>query len=190
MQEKEFYTVKELGSILDMPESTVRYFRDRFIDFIPFEGKGRSRKYTQESIEVIRAIVEYNNAKMNAEEIEKALSTRFTRVIDITQERREQKAEQSKSQRREFEEVSAAAEPGLQITNQEVMAAIQQVQMSMVGLSQSIAMMMDQQKELEGFKKMIEEMELRSAKREKDLLERIRALEDQVKKPWWKFWGK
>lgn len=188
MERKEFYTVKEIGALLDMPESTVRYFRDRFIDFIPYEGKGRSRKYTQESIEVIRAIVEYNNAKMNAEEIESRLSARFTRVIDITQERKEQNVEQRKEPDNAEEEVAASAEPGFETNKNDMMLAIQQVQVTLIGLSKSMHMMLNQQKELEGMKKLIEDIELRSAERERELMERINRLEQAQKKSWWKFW--
>jgi DNA-binding transcriptional MerR regulator len=219
MQEKEYYTVKEIGAVLDMPESTVRYFRDRFIDFIPYEGRGRSRKYTQESIEVIRAIVEYNNAKMNAEEIEKALSARFTRVIDVSQNAIEKKAEQSKTQSRAKntpdEEAAAATELGFEVTQNETLEAIHQMQATIAGFVNTMPMLINQKQELARLNDLMNqvmEVQYQHSMQEKQREDRVERLEQllqqqqqfqfqmqryeqrhfeaqQQKKPWWKFWA-
>lgn len=55
--DNKLYTIKELSSILNVPESTLRYYRDRFEEFIPVVGKGRKRRYKEEAIEIFRQII-------------------------------------------------------------------------------------------------------------------------------------
>lgn len=80
------YTIKRLGELLDIPESTVRYWRDRFNEFIPYSGTGRKRRYPEEALEVLRFICDYSERSANAEDIKEALSAKFTRFIDVDQE--------------------------------------------------------------------------------------------------------
>ena len=80
------YTIKKLGELLDVPESTVRYWRDRYSEFIPYSGTGRKRRYPAEALEVLRLICDYSERSSNAEDIKEALSTKFTKFIDIEQE--------------------------------------------------------------------------------------------------------
>jgi len=76
------YTIKELAKITKMPESTVRYYRDRHADFFPYEGSGRKKRYEEQAIKVLRLIAEKAKNNESAEDIEKALSLNFTRIIE------------------------------------------------------------------------------------------------------------
>jgi len=49
-------TLRQLAQELDIPESTVRYYRDAFLDHIPSVGTGRRRRYPQEATRVLRTI--------------------------------------------------------------------------------------------------------------------------------------
>jgi len=52
------YTIKEIAQQLDLPESTLRKYRDAYIDYIPFVGSGRNKKYESEAVGVFRLIRE------------------------------------------------------------------------------------------------------------------------------------
>jgi len=80
------YTIKRLGELLNIPESTVRYWRDKYSEFLPYTGAGRKRRYPEEALEVLRFICGYSERSANAEDIIEALTTKFTRFIDVDQE--------------------------------------------------------------------------------------------------------
>ena len=49
-------TLKEIAKTLDIPESSLRKYREIFSDFIPSVGSGRSRRYKPEAVEILREI--------------------------------------------------------------------------------------------------------------------------------------
>ena len=65
----ELLTIKEIARQLDLPESNIRYYRDRFEDFLPYVGEGRKRRYKPEALDVFRFIVSelplQNRVKLN-----------------------------------------------------------------------------------------------------------------------------
>jgi DNA-binding transcriptional MerR regulator len=83
---KSLLTIAEIAKELDMPESTVRYYRDRFINYIPFTGKGRGRRYRRETIDILRFIAEGFNRSLNAAEIEKGLALMVARNMEVENE--------------------------------------------------------------------------------------------------------
>ena len=54
----ELLTLKQLAEQLGLPESTVRYYRDTYIDQIPSVGTGRRRRYPPEAVAILRTIAE------------------------------------------------------------------------------------------------------------------------------------
>ncbi len=66
-------TLTEMAQYLGIPETTVRYYRDRFAPFLPAVGSGRSRRYPLETVERLRWIVEQLRAGIPAHEIEAQL---------------------------------------------------------------------------------------------------------------------
>ncbi len=67
------YTIKELSKELKIPESTLRYYRDRFEEFIPTVGKGRKRRYKEEAIDVFKLIIEGYEQDLNFRQIKDKL---------------------------------------------------------------------------------------------------------------------
>jgi len=49
-------TLKDIAKQLDVPESSLRKYRELFSDFIPGVGTGRSRRYRAEAVEVLKDI--------------------------------------------------------------------------------------------------------------------------------------
>ena len=81
-----FYTIKELAHELDVGESTVRYWRDRYHEFIPSVGQGKRRKYRSEALEVLRFIQQEANRSKTAAEIKEGLTQIFPVNIEHKQE--------------------------------------------------------------------------------------------------------
>lgn len=79
-------TIAEIAKQMNIPESTVRFYRDRFEAYIPSVGEGRKKRYKPEAVEVLRIIAEGYNRKLTAEEIESQLSTAFPRNIEFERE--------------------------------------------------------------------------------------------------------
>lgn len=82
----ELLTVAEIARRLNLPESTVRYYRDRFEKYIPDVGTGRSRRYQEEALEVFRFIADNMRSNVPVEEVEYALQSRFAVAIEPQQQ--------------------------------------------------------------------------------------------------------
>ncbi|MBZ5753754.1 DUF3967 domain-containing protein [Metabacillus rhizolycopersici] len=82
---KKLMTIAEVAKELNIPESTARYYRDSFTDYIPSVGEGRKKRYRSETVEVLRFIAEGFKRKLTAIEIDNGLSQMFPRNFDIEQ---------------------------------------------------------------------------------------------------------
>lgn len=73
---KETYSLREIGRRLDIPPSTISYYKDRFLRFIPVAGgQGRRVKYPAEAVILFREIREMFTRNWSAEQIEEQLAT-------------------------------------------------------------------------------------------------------------------
>jgi len=79
-------TIAALAKALSLPESTVRYYRDRFSAYVPSVGEGRSRRYRAEALEVLRFIAEALRKNTPAEDVEAALQARFPITVEPQQQ--------------------------------------------------------------------------------------------------------
>jgi len=52
------YTIKEIAEKLGVPESNLRYYRDKIGDFLPSVGRGRKRRYQQEATDILARAIE------------------------------------------------------------------------------------------------------------------------------------
>ncbi len=76
-------TAAQIAKELNLPESTVRYYRDRFAEYIPTTGEGRSRRYRPEALEVFRFISDRLRTGMPADVLETELRPRFQVEIEV-----------------------------------------------------------------------------------------------------------
>jgi DNA-binding transcriptional MerR regulator len=83
---QEFLTLKEIARRLDVPESNIRYYRDRFDDFLPSIGEGRKRRYLPEALDIFRFIVERYKEDRSTEEVGHELMRRFPRQARVEPE--------------------------------------------------------------------------------------------------------
>jgi len=82
------YTIQEISKLLNVPESTLRYWRDKYEDFIPMVGEGRKRRYKEEAVIVLKRIAELSAEELTAEDIAERLSLEFAREITIAADNR------------------------------------------------------------------------------------------------------
>ncbi|MDQ1274859.1 MAG: hypothetical protein QG610_431 [Euryarchaeota archaeon] len=80
----ELYTLAEIARIIDIPESTCRYYHGKFSEFLPAIGKGKRKKYRQESVNILRFISDNLRNGSTLAEVTELLSKQFQKVIDIT----------------------------------------------------------------------------------------------------------
>jgi len=64
------YTIREIARELNLPESTIRYYRDAFALYLPTWGMGRRRRYPPEALEVLRLIADGYAQSQTREQIE------------------------------------------------------------------------------------------------------------------------
>jgi len=83
----ELLTIKEIARRLDVPESNIRYYRDRFDDFLPSVGEGRKRRYLPEALDVFRFIVERYKEDRSTDEVGQELMQHFPRQARIESNR-------------------------------------------------------------------------------------------------------
>ncbi len=54
MTDEPLLTLRAIADELGLPESTVRYYRDRFEGYLPVTGRGRRRRYPRRAVELLR----------------------------------------------------------------------------------------------------------------------------------------
>lgn len=79
-------TATEIAKRLTIPESTIRYYRDRFPAYVPMTGEGRSRRFRPEAIDVLRFIADQLRSGVPASNVESELSQRFPITVVPQQE--------------------------------------------------------------------------------------------------------
>jgi DNA-binding transcriptional MerR regulator len=73
MSDTPLYTIREIAQELNLPESTVRYYRDAFPEHIATVGTGRRRRYPGEAIAVLRSIADGYGKGQSRDEVEAEL---------------------------------------------------------------------------------------------------------------------
>lgn len=115
--ETELYSIADIAKSLNIPESTVRYYRKNFSAYIPVVGKGRTRKYPVEALEIFTLIASKLKAGTKRGDIETMLGSFSTPLNVKTRINPDLTAikEGIESLRLElagkFEEIAASAEP-------------------------------------------------------------------------------
>ena len=66
-------TIKEIAQALNMPESTTRYYRDKFTAYLPSQKKGNVTCYNHAAVKVIKTISDLKKAGRSWEGIERSL---------------------------------------------------------------------------------------------------------------------
>lgn len=186
--EKELLTMAQIAKQLNLAESTARFYRNRFEEFIPSVGEGRKKRYTHETVEVLRFIAEGFNRNLTAMDIKDGLSRMAAKNI-------------------EFEEVTATtiAVTQQQTENEQKQHTLQ-LQIALEQMSTTMQIMANQKEEIAELRKHIADVEnqqqeqreyinTKLEERDRKLLESIREIQETKKqiaatqrKKWWVFW--
>lgn len=75
------YTIAEIARRLRLPESTIRYYRDRFPEYVPSIGEGRNRRYPQEALDALRAIADAMRSGIPEDIVRDMLRSRFAMTV-------------------------------------------------------------------------------------------------------------
>lgn len=83
---QDLLTITGIAQKLGMPESTVRYYRNKFSNFIPSIGEGRKKRYRPETVEIIAFIEKMFQDNRTAIEIAEHLAHKFPQNIEVEME--------------------------------------------------------------------------------------------------------
>jgi len=98
LMNEELLTIKAIAQKLGLAESTCRYFRDKFPEYMPAVQHGRRKLYRPEALKVFKIIAEETQKRRSAEEIAERLSSLFAVNIEPNNKNAEQNAaEQQRS---------------------------------------------------------------------------------------------
>jgi DNA-binding transcriptional MerR regulator len=75
-------TLQEIAERLNMPPSTVRYYKDQYQEFMPSVKAGRYPKYEPEAVEIIKFIAAATTANQQQQDIKELLSAKFALNIE------------------------------------------------------------------------------------------------------------
>lgn len=161
-------TIQEIGRQLNIPESTLRYWRDRYEEYIPSVGEGRKKRYKQEAVLVFQRIAELSAEKLTAEDIAERLSLEFSSELTIRDTNSQNVA--TTLDLYAFQRILENL-----VINQAKMNEILQENFNLKSQIQEINNRMDQQEKL-------------AQERDAKLMETIRELQQRKEKKWWRFW--
>jgi DNA-binding transcriptional MerR regulator len=171
---KSLLTIAEIAKELNMPESTVRYYRDRFINYIPFTGKGRGRRYRRETIDILRFIAEGFNRSLNAAEIEEGLSLMFARNVEVENETATTTA--AAQQQPNLNEISVQVDMGEQF--HELMNQV----------TTTMQLMAHQKEEINELRNIVAELRKQQQEQSEYIDELLAAKRKGNQKRWWEIW--
>jgi predicted RNase H-like nuclease (RuvC/YqgF family) len=102
--DKRFISLREVGRQLEIPPSTIVYYKDKFAKYIPsVGGEGRRCRYPLEVLEIFRRIRKMFNDNWSTEQIERELALKFSSLMT------DQQSDQSFDQRMSREDVQGLA---------------------------------------------------------------------------------
>lgn len=86
----ELLTIADIAKQLNLSQSTTRFYRDKYNDYLPCIGEGRSRRYQSETVEGLKIIMDSYKEKLPSTMIESKLQERFGIPQHTTAERKQQ----------------------------------------------------------------------------------------------------
>lgn len=79
----DLYSIAELAKITGIPESTVRYYRNKYEEYFEYVGVGRKRRYKESAVDVLRTIAECSDRNLSKEQIQLRLNQEFAKYVDL-----------------------------------------------------------------------------------------------------------
>ena len=178
-------SLAQIARELDIPSSTLRYYRDRYANYIPMEGEGRRRRYRPEAIEVFRAVADCMERNMNATETQDRLSRMFPLTIEVDDDKERKTATmnattQDRNNATTQPNNNARPQPGLMPT----VAFWAAQQQTMERMATALEALAEQQEEIQELRKQVEELRNDLEARDRQLVEKLRG--KTKSRRWWR----
>nr|WP_211922650.1 MerR family transcriptional regulator [Solidesulfovibrio aerotolerans] len=77
VSDSRLYSIAAIAKILDMPESTLHYWKNRFDDVLPSLGAGRSKRFRAEAVAIFREIGGLLGQGLSAGDVRSELARRY-----------------------------------------------------------------------------------------------------------------
>lgn len=168
-------TIAEIAKQLQIPESTARFYRDRFEKYIPTVGSGRNKRYRPETAEVLRYIAEAYKRNEPQWQIEDALSRMVATNVDVS----------------ESTAVATAAAQQQPVFDENI-------KMAMMQMGAALQVMADQKEEISELRKQIHELEQKHVEqqsfndwaknRDELTTQLLNEIRENRRKKWWRPW--
>lgn len=153
----ELLSIKDISQELGIPQSTLRYYRDLFIEYLPATGEGKKKRFYPEAVEVFQAIAKGMHQNKSSDDIVNDLNKRFTRFIEIDET---QDGSATYSQKDENGQ-SRALSPVEQLDGSAIMAVIASQNQALQQIAATINVVNEQQEELYNLKQEVVKLEER-----------------------------
>jgi DNA-binding transcriptional MerR regulator len=82
--ENRLYSVASIAKLLDVPESTLHYWKNRFDDVLPSIGRGRNKRFRPEALEIFRNIGIRLGQGLSCADVRAELVRRYPVNVDTT----------------------------------------------------------------------------------------------------------
>lgn len=154
-------SIKDISQELGIPQSTLRYYRDLFLDYLPATGEGKKKRFYPEAIKVFEAISKSMHKNKSFEDITNDLNQRFTRFIEIDETNEEaQESSATQSQQQEISQIQALT-PLTQLDGSAIMAVVASQNQALQQIAATISVVNEQQEELQNLKSEVTKLEER-----------------------------
>lgn len=178
----------QIAKQLNLAESTARFYRDRFEDFIPSVGEGRKKRYKPETVEVLRFIAEGFNRNLTAIDIKDGLSRMVAMNIEFVETTAMTTAATQQQSKNEPNQYALQ----LQFAVEQISSAMQIIadqKEEIAELRKHVAVIENKQQEQQEYiNSKLEEQDQQLMKSIKEIQEAKNQLAATQQKKWWQFW--
>jgi len=186
--EKQLLTMAQIAKQLNLAESTARFYRDRFEDFIPSVGEGRKKRYKPDTVKVLRFIAEGYKRNLTAMDINNGLSRMVARNIEVENETAIPTATAQQQSENKLKQYTLQLQIALEQMNTNMQIIANQKE-EIVELRKYVAVIENKQQEQQEY------INTKLEERDKKLIESIKERQETKKqiatatqKKWWQFW--
>lgn len=170
----ELLSIKDISQELGIPQSTLRYYRDIFMDYLPAMGEGKRKRFYPEAVEVFQVIAKCMHQNKSADDITNELNNRFSRFIEVDSETQESSATYPQDNESSHTQELSVISP---IDISSIMAVISSQNQALQQIAATINMVNGQQEELTSLKEEVARLEERL---EKELTDHFQLLDARL----------
>ncbi len=172
-------TIKEMSLELGIPESTLRYYRDIFPEYLPSTGEGKRKRYFPESIEVFRIIAGGMHKNKTANQIAEELEAKFARFIDLNDDGNRAAAYSSSG---EVKETGISTEIAVPVRENETVLALFASQNQAIQQIAATLSVVEQQDSIKDLKQEVSRLQESEERLETQLAEHFTMVDNHLRK--------